>query len=51
MYLVELLLERSGYRLQASDRELSEKLILVAEGKLDYEALKDWIEPRIGHLD
>ena len=50
MDLVELFLERSGYKLQASDLELSEKLILVAEGKLDYEALKGRPIPRIESL-
>lgn len=51
LYLIELLLKRSGYRLQAADLQLSEKLLLVAEGKLDYEGLKDWLETRIEHLD
>ncbi len=51
LFLLELLLERSGYRLKASDRELSGKLILVAEGNMEYDALKEWLEPRIARLD
>ncbi len=51
LYLLELFLKKSGYRLQATDSELYEKFILVAKGRLDYEGLKKWLQAMIVHLD
>lgn len=44
LYLVELLLKKSGYKLLGSDSEIYRKFCLVAAGKLSYEGLREWLE-------
>ena len=50
VYLVEVLLRKSGYKLLAPDIEIFNAFIQVANGTLDYCGLRKWFEPRIGRL-
>ena len=47
VYLVELLIRRSGYQLTASDRELVDIVVGVASGIVDKDDLIEWFRPRI----
>lgn len=51
LYLAELLLERSGYRLDVDDLELFSKFILVAKGEMDCDGLLEWLRAVISPLD
>lgn len=51
LYLTELLLKRSGYRLDVVDRELFNKFILVAKGEMDCDGLLEWLRTVISPLD
>ena len=51
LYLVELLLKKSGYKLLGSDAEIYQNFCFVAAGKLSYEGLKEWLESIIVPLD
>ena len=48
VYLVELLIRRSGYQLAASNRELVNIVVSVASGMVDKDNLIEWFQPRIG---
>ncbi|MDE0254486.1 MAG: type II toxin-antitoxin system death-on-curing family toxin, partial [Rhodospirillaceae bacterium] len=47
LYLVELLLRRSGYRLVEDDVAVADTIIAVAAGDIDYEALAQWFRERV----
>ena len=51
LYLVELLLKKSRYKLLGSDSEIYQNFCLVAAGNLNYEGLKEWLESIIVPLD
>ena len=51
LYLVELLLKKSGYKLLGSDSEIYRILCLVAAGELSYEGLREWLESKVVALD
>lgn len=51
LYLVELLLEESGYELLGADPEIYRMFCLVAAGKLSYEGLREWLESSIVPLN
>ena len=44
LYLVELLIERSGYRLMAPDDEVVETIVCVANGEIGYGDLNIWFK-------
>lgn len=51
--LVNLLVERSGYRLRAEDttpiqQEVEDLVLAVARNQLSFEELVDWLERRLG---
>jgi len=50
LYLTELLLKRSGYKLDIVDLELFNKFILVARGEMDYDGLLEWLRTVINPL-
>lgn len=46
--LTELLIDRSGYRLEIPDDEpVDDLVVLTASGQLDYDGLADWFAERI----
>ncbi|MEM7508673.1 MAG: type II toxin-antitoxin system death-on-curing family toxin [Pseudomonadota bacterium] len=47
LYLVELLITRSGYTLVEDDLVIVELIVSVADGQLSYDELANWFEPRI----
>ena len=47
VYLVELLIRRSGYRLTPTDPELTDVVLQVANRAISKEGLTQWFRPRI----
>ena len=47
LYLVELMLRRSGYQLVENDIAIADTIIGVAAGQMDYEALAQWFRERL----
>ena len=47
LYLVELLVERSGYEFVEDDMVVVEMVIGVARGETGYEELADWFKERL----
>lgn len=47
LYLVELMVQRSGYELAADDDEVTETLISVAHGEIGYERVEEWFRERL----
>ena len=47
LYLVELLVQRSGYSLEEEDTEVVEMLVAVARGDLGYDDLSSWFRTRL----
>ncbi len=47
LYLVELMLQRSGYELVEDDMAIAETIVAVAAGDMDYEALAQWFSERV----
>lgn len=47
LYLVELLIERSGYDFVENDAVVVETIVSVAGNDIGYEDLVDWFETRI----
>ena len=46
--LVEILIDRSGYRLEIADEEPIDDLVVsVASGQLDFDDLVEWFGPRL----
>lgn len=41
LYMLELLLKKSGYRSNASDLEIYDKFVLIADGTLGYEEIHE----------
>ena len=50
LYLVELLVQRSGYEFIESDEVVAETITAVARGELDYEDLEHWFQQRLVRL-
>ncbi len=44
LYLTEILLDRSGYRLTVEDLVLYDKFILIAKGDISYDQLCAWMK-------
>lgn len=51
LYLVELLVERSGYELVEDDMAIVEIVTGVARGETGYEELAEWFEERLVRVD
>ena len=51
LFLVELLVQRSGYELTESDEEVAEVFTAFARGELGYEDLADWFHQRLVEPD
>ena len=47
LYLVELMVQRSGYELVEDDLVIADTVISVAAGNIDYEALAQWFRERL----
>ena len=47
LYLVELLVQRSGYEFVESDEVVADTVTAVARGELDYEGLAEWFLQRL----
>ena len=47
LYLVELLVQRSGYEFVESDEVVADTVTAVARGELDYEDLAEWFLQRL----
>ena len=47
LYLVELMLRRSGYELVEDDIAIADTITSVAAGQMDYEALAQWFRERL----
>ena len=47
LYLVELLVQRSGYEFIESDEVIAETITAVASGELSYEDLAEWFDQRL----
>ena len=47
LYLVELLIQRSGYEFVADDEVVVETITSVARGEIGYEKLAKWFRERI----
>ena len=48
LYLVELLVQRSGYSLEEDDDAVVEMLVAVARGDLGCDDLASWFQSRLG---
>jgi len=51
LYLVELLVQRSGYDFVETDAEVVETILAVARGEMGYDELTDWFSGRIVRVD
>lgn len=51
LYLVELLVQRSGYEFVETDAEVVETILSVAKGEMGYEELTTWFNERIVRID
>ena len=51
LYLVELLVQRSGYEFVETDAEVVETILAVARGEMGYDELTDWFSGRIVRVD
>ncbi|MCY4596914.1 MAG: type II toxin-antitoxin system death-on-curing family toxin [Bryobacterales bacterium] len=47
LYLVDLLVRRSGYSLNERDEVIVETLVAVARGEMGYDDLADWFRQRL----
>jgi death-on-curing protein len=47
LYLAELLIERSGYRLEEDDMAIVETVVAVANGTMSQDELAQWFRARI----
>ena len=47
LYLVELLIQRSGYELVEEDVVIADTITNVARGETDYEELAEWFRTRL----
>ncbi len=50
LYLVELLVQRSGYEFVEDDDVIADTIISVARGETGYEDLADWFRERLVRL-
>ena len=51
LYLVSILIEKSGYNLEIDDESIVNTFVAVAEGKIDYTLLVDWFRDYIEPVD
>ena len=51
LYLAELLIERSGYKLVEADQVVVETIVKVASGELRYEELEAWFKERLTRIN
>jgi prophage maintenance system killer protein len=51
LYLVELLVQRSGYEFVETDAEVVEIILTVARGEMGYAQLAGWFSERIVRID
>lgn len=51
LYLVELLIERSGYEFVENDLVIAETIMSVALGETDYRELEKWFKQRLTRLN
>ena len=47
LYLVELLVQRSGYEFVEDDEVVAETITSVARGEISYEDLAEWFRERL----
>ena len=47
LYLVELLVQRSGYEFVEDDEVVAETITSVARGEISYEDFADWFRERL----
>ena len=47
LYLVELLVQRSGYEFVEDDEVVAETIMSVARGEISYEHLAEWFRERL----
>ena len=47
LYLVELLVQRSGYEFDEDDEVVADIITSVARGETDYDELAQWFEERL----
>ena len=47
LYLVELLVQRSGYEFVEDDEVVAETITSVARGEISYEHLAEWFRERL----
>lgn len=47
LYLVELMVQRSGYELVEDDIAIADTIVAVAAGEMDYAALAQWFKERV----
>ena len=47
LYLVELLVQRSGYDFTEDDEVVAETITSVARGEMNYEDLAEWFRERL----
>lgn len=47
LYLVELLVQRSGYEFVEGDDVVADTITSVARGETGYEELAEWFRPRL----
>ena len=50
LYLVELLIQRSGYELVEEDPVLVETITGVAKGEIGYDELCEWLRTRLNKV-
>ena len=51
LYLVELLVQRSGYEFVEDDVVIADTITSVARGEMDYEELAQWFRERLFRSD
>lgn len=51
LYLVELLVQRSGYAFREEDEAIADTFTSVARGETDYENLAEWFRERVVRTD
>ncbi len=47
LYLVELLVQRSGYEFVEDDEVVADTITSVARGEIGYQELAEWFRPRL----
>jgi hypothetical protein len=47
LYVADLLIRRSGYRLSANSQDVEDMILAVVEDRMNYSSLEEWFKKRL----